>query len=83
MKLSEEARLISFRGLYLLTTGTKALAVNKTFAEIWDFASSGSFTQESLTEELSERFGLNHEEASAEVQQILDNWENNGLLICS
>ena len=83
MRLNEEARIIRFRGLFLLTTGSKALAVNKSFADVWDIASAGSFTPESLTKSLVARFEISEEEASLQVNQIIENWKYNGLLIFS
>ena len=83
MRLKEEARIIRFRGLFLLTTGVKALAVNQSFADVWDLASAGSFTPESLTEALVDRFDLSKDEAALQVNQIIENWKDNGLLIFS
>ena len=83
MRLKEGARIIRFRGLFLLTTGSRALAVNQSFADIWDLASTGSFTPESLAKDLVGRFELCEEEASLQVNQIIENWKDNGLLIFS
>ena len=83
MRLKEGARIIRFRGLFLLTTGVKALAVNQSFADVWDLASADSFTPESLTQALVDRFELSEEEASLQVNQIIENWKDNDLLIFS
>ena len=41
MTLKADARLIRFRGYFLVSTGSKAIEVNRTFADVWDLASNG------------------------------------------
>ena len=80
MILKAEARLLRFRGHFLLTTESQAIEVNQAFGDVWDFASNGPFTQESLTDDLVNCYGLTRDEASDAIHEILKVWKEYDLL---
>ena len=80
MTLKADARLLRFRGYFLVTTESKAVEVNRTFADVWDLASNGPFTQESLTDDLVKSYGLPKHEAADAIQEILEVWTKYDLL---
>ena len=72
--------MVSFRGHHLLTTGSKSLAINQSFADILKIASKGSFTVESLASELIKMFDLEAPEATLEASTLIDTLKNHDLL---
>lgn len=80
MRLKGDCKVVSFKGHNLLTTGSKSLEINQSFAEILKIASKGSFTVESLASELIQMFDLKAPEATIEASNLIDTLKNYDLL---
>ena len=80
MRLRGDCKVVSFRGHHLLTTGSKSLEINQSFAEILKIALKGSFTVESLASELIQMFDLEASEATLEARTLIDTLKNHDLL---
>ena len=80
MRLKCDCKVVSFRGHHLLTTGSKSLEINQTFADILKIASKVSFTVESLASELIQMFDLEASEATLEARTLIDTLKNHDLL---
>ncbi len=63
-----------------MTTGSKSLEINQTFADILKIALKGSFTVESLASELIQMFDLKASEATLEASNLIDTLKNHDLL---
>ena len=72
--------MVSFRGHHLLTTGSKSLEINQSFAEILKIALKGAFTVESLASELIQMFDMETSEATIEASNLIDTLKNHDLL---
>lgn len=80
MRLRGDCKVVSFRGHHLLTTGSKSLEINQSFAEILKIALKGAFTVESLASELIQMFDMETSEATIEASNLIDTLKNHDLL---
>ena len=60
----------------------KLLSLNETAAWLWKEAErQGEFTVDSLAEALCSEYNVTAEEAKADVAELLNNWEQSGILV--
>ena len=73
-------RVIVGEGLSAINFG-KLLALNETAAWLWKQAQDmGDFTIEALAEKLCEEYEVEADEAKADVEQMVAEWQNVGVL---
>ena len=73
-------RVIVGEGLSAINFG-KLLALNETAAWLWKQAQDmGDFTIEALAEKLCEEYEVEAGEAKADVEQMVAEWQNAGVL---
>ena len=73
-------RVIVGEGLSAINFG-KLLAQNETAAWLWKQAQDmGDFTIEALAEKLCEEYEVEADEAKADVEQMVAEWQNVGVL---
>ena len=73
-------RVIVGEGLSAINFG-KLLALNETAAWLWKQAQDmGDFTIEALAEKLCEEYEVEADEAKADVEQMVTEWQNVGVL---
>ena len=73
-------RVIVGEGLSAINFG-KLLALNETAAWLWKQAQDmGDFTIEALAEKLCEVYEVEADEAKADVEQMVAEWQNVGVL---
>ena len=73
-------RVIVGEGLSAINFG-KLLALNETAAWLWKQAQDmGDFTIEALAEKLCEEYEVEADEAKADVEQMVAEWQNVGVV---
>ena len=73
-------RVIVGEGLSAINFG-KLLALNETAAWLWKQAQDmGDFTIEALAEKLCEEYEVEADEAKTDVEQMVTEWQNVGVL---
>ena len=73
-------RVIVGEGLSAINFG-KLLALNETAAWLWQQAlAMGDFTIEALAEKLCEEYEVEADEAKADVEQMVAEWQNVGVV---
>ncbi len=73
-------RVIVGEGLNAIDFG-RLLSLNETAAWLWKKASElGDFTPEQLSEALCEEYDVSAEQARADVETLLAEWQQNGIV---
>ena len=59
----------------------KFFSLNETAAWLWEKAAElGDFTAEQLADALCEEYEVEHDQALADVQQMLEQWQKDGII---
>lgn len=88
MKLNPEIRMRSLGKHHIIVDAnserlnfTNVYELNETAAWLWDAASKGDFSAESLAGMLCEEYQVEYPKALADVERILRKWSASGFII--
>lgn len=74
-KLRNDCSVMELRGRYLLMLpGGKTLQVNESFAWLWEVASRGLFSADSLAKAICEEYDSTPEDAAGQAEQTIMLW---------
>lgn len=60
---------------------TNVYELNETAAAVWEYASAGSFTAETLAKALTAEFEIDFAAALHDVEELLNTWQQYGLIL--